>query len=168
MSQAEFEAKIRIRNSSAWRGRVAVHALGCKANQEEVECLVSRLAENGFAVVPFGEAADWTIVNTCTVTQAADSDSRQWIRRAARAKGDGRLVVTGCMVQRDPRAVSQIEGVDWVVGNAEKENLSGWILDESKLPADGTFTGGDSCTRLLVGADPTLGGFSEYGSSHPS
>jgi len=165
VTELDFETGRNPATDSSWRGRVAIHALGCKANQEEIECLVSRLSENGFAVVPFGQPADWTIVNTCTVTQAADSDSRQWIRRAVRAKGEGKLVVTGCMVQRDPLGVSKIEGVDWVVGNAEKANLAGWILDESALPADSIFEGADSCTRLLVGADPTLGGFAEYGSS---
>ncbi len=154
----------RTSRPSGWRGRVAFHALGCKANQEEMECLTSRLVESGFEVVPFGEVADWTFVNTCTVTSAADSDSRQWVRRAAKAKeAGGTLVVTGCMAQRDPAALAGIDGVDWVVGNAEKPNLHGWVTGAQSLPATMAFEGRDSCTRVLVGDEPTLRGFAEYG-----
>ena len=175
-------------SSPAWRGKVSFYALGCKANQEEMECLVSRLVSNGFEVVPFGDPADWVFVNTCTVTVAADSDSRQWIRRAVRSKvPGGRVVVTGCMVQRDPLSAARIDGVDLVVGNAEKPNLGQIILDEVM---DGDIAGGPanrgatsaeagetpgavergdaaagSCTKVLVGADPTLTGFAEYGVS---
>ena len=155
---------VSVTASEPWRGTVSFHALGCKANQEEMECLVSRLAASGFAVVPFGEPADWVFVNTCTVTWAADSDSRQFVRRAVRSKvPGGRVVVTGCMVQRDPLAAARIEGVDWVVGNGEKPHLAHWIESASDLPEDAAVVGSDSCTRILVGADPTIAGFAEYG-----
>ena len=140
------------------RGTVAVHSLGCKANREEMECLLSRLAESGYRVVPFGQAADWVVVNTCTVTLSGDSDSRQMIRRAAASKGGGRLVVTGCMAQRDPATSASIPGVDWVIGNGEKPRLARWILGEDR-PSRPAGSG----AWVEVAADPTLSEFALYG-----
>jgi threonylcarbamoyladenosine tRNA methylthiotransferase MtaB len=126
-----------------------------------MECLLSRLTEAGYTRVPFGEPADWTIVDTCTVTAAADADSRSLLRRAVRASTGGRVVATGCLVQRDPRVAAGIEGVDWVVGNAEKPSLARWILGAD--PESERRTPGRP--RILVGADPTLTRFAAYGSS---
>ena len=148
------------------RGTVAVHALGCKANQEEMECLLSLLTAEGYAVVPFGQAADWTVINTCTVTTAGDSDSRQMIRRAASGKGDGRVVVTGCLAQRDPRSPASIPGVDWVLGNAEKSRLAEWILRAGVAGDDAADSGArpaDGPPWVRVSDDPTLDRFPAYG-----
>ncbi|MFN8546763.1 MAG: tRNA (N(6)-L-threonylcarbamoyladenosine(37)-C(2))-methylthiotransferase MtaB [Candidatus Eisenbacteria bacterium] len=152
--------------------RVAFATVGCKANLEEMECLASRLADLGYAVVPFGEPADWTIVNTCTVTGEGDSDSRQAVRRARRFSPEGRLVVTGCLAQRDPRAVASLPGVDWVLGNAEKPRLAEWLVEhqstqaESRRPAPdpaATFSSREAMVR--VSADPTVDHFAEFGGS---
>lgn len=144
------------------RGTVSIQALGCKANREEMESLLSRLVEAGYRVVPFGEQADWSIVNTCTVTSAGDSDSRQMIRRATRVPGAGRVIVTGCLAQRDPRALAALPGVDWLVGNAEKPAISEWILHpESRPPV--LDEAGPLCPSVLVGADPTRVRFDDYG-----
>jgi len=116
---------------------IAFASIGCKANREEMECLLSRLEDAGYRVVPFGSAADWTVVNTCTVTAEGESDSRQAARRAARGKGGGRVVVTGCLAQRDPGGLAALAGVDWVLGNAEKADLADWILGAGRAPAGG-------------------------------
>lgn len=144
---------------------VAVEALGCKANQEEMDCLLSRLRSRGYRVVPFGQAADWTIVNTCTVTAAGDSDSRQAARKAARNRHGGRVVVTGCSAQRDPTAFASIPGVDWVLGNSEKAALADWILDRGTRPSellDPSASEAPTCARALV-RDPSLGVFASFG-----
>ncbi len=172
---------------------ISVLALGCKANQEETECLISRLGPAGYRIVPFGEPADWIVVNTCTVTSAGDSDSRQILRRAVRAKGAGRVIATGCLAQRAPGSLAEIPGVDWVVGNGEKPFLDRWILEadrdscgplspvgeldsrdpttatgRSDGPAPGAPASSDAPApsgpaRILVGADPTLTAFAEHG-----
>jgi threonylcarbamoyladenosine tRNA methylthiotransferase MtaB len=142
-------------------GTVAVAAVGCRANREEMECLLSRLGQAGYRVVPFGEPADWVVVNTCTVTAEGDADSRQMIRRGARGKNGGTLIVTGCLAQRDPAALASLEGVDWVVGNRDKAQIQEWVRS-------GEITGGargQSRTRITVDADPTLVAFPDYGSS---
>ncbi|MBK8231152.1 MAG: tRNA (N(6)-L-threonylcarbamoyladenosine(37)-C(2))-methylthiotransferase MtaB [Candidatus Eisenbacteria bacterium] len=149
------EAPLR-REPRSPRGRISFASIGCKANQEEMECLVSRLADAGYVVVPFGAPADWTVVNTCTVTGAGDSDSRQAVRRAARLNPEGRLIVTGCLAQRDPATLAALPGVDWVVGNGEKPYLAQYILDaEPERRA----------ARVLVGADPTVKAFPDYGAA---
>jgi len=127
-----------------------------------MDCLVSRLAEAGFRLVPFGSAADWIVVNTCTVTATADSDSRQAVRRAARSKGSGRLIVTGCMAQRVPEITAAIEGVDIVIGNSGKAGLAEQILTGLE-PACGSLSCRGRC-RIAVGEDPTCGSFVPYGS----
>jgi len=170
MSEPNLEPVSRAGDLRPAAPRVAFATVGCKANIEEMECLASRLADLGYAVVPFGEAADWTIVNTCTVTGEGDSDSRQAVRRARRFSPEGRLVVTGCLAQRDPGAVASLPGVDWVVGNAEKPGLADWLhqLQSEATPmglAEATPSDAEceNDARVRVSADPTALGFAEYG-----
>lgn len=124
---------------------VAVIAQGCRANQEEIECILGALRERGFRTVPFGAPADWTILNTCSVTRSGESDARQAIRRARRESG-GRVVVTGCFAQRDPAMAARL-GADLVVGNAQK-----WRIPELLA---GAADGADACTGILFDPDPT-------------
>jgi threonylcarbamoyladenosine tRNA methylthiotransferase MtaB len=155
------------------KGTVSALAVGCRANQEEIDCLLSRLGEAGYRIVPFGEPADWVVVNTCTVTAAGDSDSRQMVRRGARLAG-GRLLVTGCLAQRDPGQVAEIPGVERVLGNAEKSSLFEYIESEGTAasglaPAgrapDGGSDGASGGAQIAVAADPTVDSFPEYGRS---
>lgn len=132
---------------------VAVHSLGCRANQEEIECLLSALRDRGFRHVPFGTAADWTVINTCSVTLAGESDARQAIRRAARVSG-GRVVVTGCFAQRDPQGAAAL-GADLVVGNAHKHRLPDLLASAQ--------AGEEACTGVLFTQDPTTHSFLRHG-----
>ena len=100
---------------------VAYHTLGCKVNQYETEKTREALESAGFATVSFGSAADAYIINTCAVTEAADSKSRTAVRRALRLNPDAFVVVTGCYSQLEPARVRAIEGVDLIVPNEEKE-----------------------------------------------
>jgi len=138
---------------------VAVVSLGCRANQEEIECLLGSLRDRGFETVPFGEAADWIVVNTCSVTGAGESDARQMIRRAVRSAGGGRVVVTGCFAQRDPEGTARM-GANLVIGNAEKWRLPD-ILGGAFDPT-GTEEG---CTSILFREDPTVSRFLRHGRS---
>ena len=97
------------------RLRVAITTLGCKVNQYDSAAIESRLRAEGCAVVPFAGAADVYIVNTCTVTDRADAESRQLARRARRLNAQARIVMTGCFAQVNPQAAA-IPEVDHVVG----------------------------------------------------
>jgi threonylcarbamoyladenosine tRNA methylthiotransferase MtaB len=102
---------------------VAIVTLGCKVNQFESEALMSSLEQKGYDLVPFDEGADIAIINTCTVTQRADFQSRQMVRRASRLNPKSLIIVTGCYVQVDPDAIQRIEGVNYILGNTEKDKI---------------------------------------------
>ncbi len=103
---------------------VALETLGCKLNQAETESLARQLVAAGYRLVPPAAEADAYILNTCTVTQAADAKSRHLLRLAHRRNPEALVVATGCYAQRTPTELAQIEGVTMVVGNDEKPYLS--------------------------------------------
>ncbi len=109
--------------------RVAVISLGCKVNQFDGEALSGALENRGVHRVTDLEDADVVIVNTCTVTNRADADARRVIRKIRKTNPGARVVVTGCLAQRDPDGMARLDGVDLVVGNADKGDLP--ILLES-------------------------------------
>jgi threonylcarbamoyladenosine tRNA methylthiotransferase MtaB len=103
--------------------RVAVATLGCKVNQCESAGIAEALTARGMTLVPFEEAADGYIINTCTVTGRTDYQSRQLIRRAIRKNPAAAVIVTGCYAQRAPEEIARIPGVRFITGNAEKERI---------------------------------------------
>ena len=103
--------------------RAAFCTLGCRVNQYESDAIAASLEKDGFLVVPFGEEADITIVNTCTVTAESDRKSRQHIRRAVAANPGKPMIVTGCFAQVSPDAASAIDGVSAVIGNGNKAEI---------------------------------------------
>ncbi len=100
--------------------RVAFHTLGCKLNQAETSAIAGEFRRNGFDVVDFGTASEVTVINSCTVTTNADRECRQIVRRALRANPDSFVIVTGCYAQLKPEEIAGIDGVDAVLGSAEK------------------------------------------------
>ncbi|PLX97090.1 MAG: tRNA (N(6)-L-threonylcarbamoyladenosine(37)-C(2))-methylthiotransferase MtaB [Desulfuromonas sp.] len=116
----------------------AITTLGCKTNQFESAAMEEKLRQAGWQIVPFDAGADLVIVNTCTVTAATDSQSRNLIRRAQRLNPDCRVVVTGCYAQVDPQTLAAIPGVALVLGNEEKRDLLQLLAAE-----DGTVQVGD-------------------------
>jgi threonylcarbamoyladenosine tRNA methylthiotransferase MtaB len=102
---------------------VAIANLGCKANQYDGTYLAALLQKNNYRLVDFKEIADIYVINTCTVTDKADYDGRNLIRRAHRRNPDAITVVTGCYAQTQPQEVAKIEGVNLVLGNSQKSGL---------------------------------------------
>jgi threonylcarbamoyladenosine tRNA methylthiotransferase MtaB len=100
--------------------KVALHTLGCKLNFAETSSLGGQFLERGFEIVDLGEPADVVLLNTCSVTERADRECRQLIRRALRTSPAAFVVVTGCYAQLAPEEVASIEGVDLVLGTKEK------------------------------------------------
>jgi threonylcarbamoyladenosine tRNA methylthiotransferase MtaB len=107
--------------------RVSFHTLGCKLNFAETSTLARDFEKRGFESVPFGEASDIIVINTCTVTDQADAKCRNAIRRAARANKDAFIIVTGCYAQLGSEEIARIEGVDLVLGNAEKFDVFSFV-----------------------------------------
>lgn len=100
-----------------------LHTLGCRLNQSETTALGNQLRAQGFQLVQSPEFADWCVINTCTVTEQADAKNRQLIRSMRRQNSKVKVAVTGCYAQMAPDLIKQIEGVQLVVGNAEKMKL---------------------------------------------
>jgi threonylcarbamoyladenosine tRNA methylthiotransferase MtaB len=112
--------------------RVSLHTLGCKLNYAETSLLGKQFADRGFELVEFGEDADVCVINTCSVTERANRECRQLIRRTLRTSRKPFVVVTGCYAQLEPEEVASIEGVDVVLGAKEKFNLIHYIEPEKK------------------------------------
>jgi len=102
---------------------VAFHTLGCKLNFSETSTLSRQLEQNGFEKKDFGEKADVYVINTCSVTENADKECRQLVRRIQRRSPESFVVITGCYAQLKPEEIASIPGVDLVLGAAEKFNL---------------------------------------------
>jgi len=109
---------------------VAFATLGCKTNQFESASMQEVLCGAGYQVVSFEAGADLVIVNTCTVTNATDAQSRNLIRRARRINPACRVIVTGCYAQVDPQALAELPGVSLVIGNEEKQRLLEYLGGE--------------------------------------
>lgn len=100
--------------------KASFYTLGCKVSLYETEAIAEKFEALGFEVVPFGEVADVTLVNTCTVTAESDAKSRKYIRRAHRISPDGKIIVVGCYSQRAPTEVAGLSGVACVLGTKDK------------------------------------------------
>jgi threonylcarbamoyladenosine tRNA methylthiotransferase MtaB len=103
--------------------KVALHTLGCKLNYSETSTIGSQFLNRGFQIVDFKEKADVYVFNTCSVTENAERECRQLVRRALRHNPGAFVVVTGCYAQLRPEEISGIDGVDAVLGSNEKFNL---------------------------------------------
>ena len=102
---------------------VAFHTLGCKLNFSETSTLSRQLEQEGFEKRAFTDKADVYVINTCSVTENADKECRQLVRRIQRLSPESFVVITGCYAQLKPKEISEIPGVDLVLGASEKFNL---------------------------------------------
>jgi threonylcarbamoyladenosine tRNA methylthiotransferase MtaB len=114
---------------------VAFHTLGCKLNFSETSSLSRMLEKEGFEKKEFDDKADVYVINTCSVTDNADKECRQLVRRIQRKTPESLVVITGCYAQLKPKEIASIPGVDLVLGAGEKFNIAHHIKE---------FTKGDS------------------------
>ncbi|MDE0031358.1 MAG: tRNA (N(6)-L-threonylcarbamoyladenosine(37)-C(2))-methylthiotransferase MtaB [Deltaproteobacteria bacterium] len=134
--------------------RVAIKTLGCKINQYDTAVIQERLARESCAFVPFEDPADVYVVNTCTVTDRADWEARQLVRKAKRSNPAARVVVTGCYAQVSPGEVSQVPGVDRVVGLNRMDELVRCVTDGESVAGPAVSVGNprDERTVGVLGA----------------
>jgi threonylcarbamoyladenosine tRNA methylthiotransferase MtaB len=105
-------------------GTFYVENFGCRATQADGAAIDRQLRDGGLQRVASPKDANLVVLNTCTVTAAADQDARAAIRRVQRENPDCKIVVTGCYAQRAPEEISALPGVDWVIGNSHKGQLA--------------------------------------------
>jgi len=103
--------------------KVALHTLGCKLNYSETSSVGMQFIERGFEITNFQNKADIYVLNTCSVTESAERECRQIIRRALRQNPEAFIIVTGCYAQLRPEEIARIKGVDAVLGSNEKFKL---------------------------------------------
>jgi threonylcarbamoyladenosine tRNA methylthiotransferase MtaB len=111
---------------------VAFHTLGCKLNFSETSSLSRLLEQEGFSKKEFDDLADVYVINTCSVTDNADKECRQLVRRIQRKAPESLVVITGCYAQLKPTEIASIPGVDLVLGAAEKFNIAQHIRELAK------------------------------------
>lgn len=104
--------------------KFVVHNFGCRASQADGAAIETLLANGGFTPAEAPATADFVILNTCTVTHAADTEVRQMVRRVHRENPSARIIVTGCYAQRAPEDIAEMPGVAMVVGNSHKTQIS--------------------------------------------
>lgn len=111
---------------------VAFHTLGCKLNFSETSTLSRLLEKEGFEKRSFEDSADVYVINTCSVTDNADKECRQIVRRIQRRTPESLVVITGCYAQLKPKEIAEIPGVDLVLGAAEKFNIAAHLAELAK------------------------------------
>lgn len=132
--------------------RVSITTLGCKANRYDSSALEDLLRSAGLAVIDDCAGADACIINTCTVTSRTDYHSRQEIRRIRRLNNQAVVIVTGCYAQVSPEEIGSIEGVDYIVGNPQKDKIVGLIMKGRAWATEVLVGPGDEGTPLTLRA----------------
>lgn len=122
---------------SAFQRTAAYHTLGCKLNFAETSTIARQLTDAGYDKVGFDERANVYVINTCSVTENADRECKLHVKRAMKANPDGLVVIVGCYAQLKPEEISQIEGVDLVLGAKEKFNILSYLDDLEKSDNEG-------------------------------
>ncbi|WP_316765636.1 tRNA (N(6)-L-threonylcarbamoyladenosine(37)-C(2))-methylthiotransferase MtaB [Pedobacter frigiditerrae] len=114
--------------------KVAFYTLGCKLNFSETSTIGRLFTDAGYAVVEFTDAADVYVINTCSVTEHADKKCRKVVKEALKYSPNAYVTIVGCYAQLKPTEIAEIEGVDMVLGAAEKFRIVEFISDLTKNP----------------------------------
>ena len=114
--------------------KVAFYTLGCKLNFSETSTIGRLFTDAGYAVVEFTDAADIYVINTCSVTDHADKKCRKVVKEALKYSPSAYVTIVGCYAQLKPTEIAEIEGVDMVLGAAEKFRIVEYITDLTKNP----------------------------------
>lgn len=113
---------------------VAFYTLGCKLNFSETSTIGRLFTDAGYGVVEFTEGADVYVINTCSVTDHADKKCRKVVKEALKYSPNAYVTIVGCYAQLKPAEIAEIEGVDMVLGAAEKFRIVEYISDLTKQP----------------------------------
>ena len=105
----------------------SIENFGCRATEADAAALRRELLDRGLTLAAEHASADIVVLNTCTVTAAADSQAREAVRKIHRANPRARIIVTGCYAQRAPEELAAIPGVAWVVGNSHQAEIPGLV-----------------------------------------
>ena len=139
--------------------KVAFHTLGCRLNFSESGSIAQGFVDRGYEIVEFGNPADVVFLNTCTVTDGADSTCRNLIRKAHASSPEAKIVVAGCYAQMEAEKIKAMQGVDLILGTSEKYKVFDYLESENdqeiKIDKSAEFWGAattlaDSHTRAFL------------------
>lgn len=139
--------------------RVSFHTLGCRLNMSETGSIAQGFVDRGYEVVDFENEADVVFLNTCTVTDSADSTCRNLIRKAQKTSPEAKIVVAGCYAQMEADKISKMTGVDLILGTSEKYRVFDYLdeddaqvvhVDKSADFFGAATTEADSHTRAFL------------------
>ena len=102
---------------------VSFYTLGCRLNQAETAIIRRSFEQQGYDILDFGTPSDLVVINTCTVTENGDADTRRLVHKVQRINSDARIALIGCQAQTQGAKLLEMPGVQWVVGNAVKMDL---------------------------------------------
>lgn len=139
-----------------------VVTLGCRTNQYESQGYADQLRQMGYLAAQEGEQADLCIINTCTVTESADSSSRHQIRQLLKEHPQAQIAVTGCMAESAPEAIHQIGEKIRVIPNAQKEQLLEHLFPEEENLPEFSIQAFDAHTRAFVKVQDGCNSFCTY------
>lgn len=114
------------------RKKVAFYTLGCKLNFSETSTIARNFQDEGFDRVDFEEVADMYVINTCSVTENADKQFKQIVKKAMKLNDKAFIAAIGCYAQLKPEELADVDGVDLVLGATEKFKITDYINDLSK------------------------------------
>ncbi|HTL11376.1 MAG TPA: radical SAM protein, partial [Bdellovibrionota bacterium] len=143
--------------------KYVVRTLGCKANLYDSQLMEATLREMGMEPAGEGETADVCVVNSCTVTNEAEKQSRDAARRLAKTHPGTRVVMTGCSVEVDPQALAKVAGVDYVLSNRDKPRFGALLGAALSGPTSGQVDPSAPVADILGDAR----GYEQLLSKHP-
>jgi threonylcarbamoyladenosine tRNA methylthiotransferase MtaB len=108
--------------------KVAFYTLGCKLNFSETSTIARGFQNEGFERVDFEESADMYVINTCSVTDNADKQFKQIVKKALKINPQAFIAAVGCYAQLKPEELANVDGVDLVLGATEKFKITDYIL----------------------------------------
>ncbi|MGH9715047.1 MAG: tRNA (N(6)-L-threonylcarbamoyladenosine(37)-C(2))-methylthiotransferase MtaB [Candidatus Acidiferrales bacterium] len=132
----------------------SIENFGCRATDADAAAIRHELVASGFEIASEHSRADLVVLNTCTVTAAADSQTRDAVRKIHRANPTARIIVTGCYAQRAPEELAALEGVAWVIGNSHLTQIPAVIRNAMPASTSENSPGGDFFPLARLDDDP--------------
>lgn len=137
--------------------RASLHTIGCRLNQAETAVLADQFRTQGYELVEFGQPTDLFVLNTCTVTESAEADCRNLVRRIRHLSPDAFIAVTGCYAQTGIHVLRRMHEIDLVVGTQHKMELPRYITSLARRPSPEVLH-----TRVLTRDEFTMPGVGDY------
>src|SRR5471030_934106 len=103
--------------------KISFYTFGCRLNQSETASIQNSFAQGGYQVVGFDEPSDIVVINTCTVTEGGDADTRHLVHKVNRLNPTARIALVGCQAQIQKERLANLPNVRWIVGNERKMDL---------------------------------------------